>query len=313
MRRLLLTANPSASAFTGALHRRVVEELGEAFAVTPVWPTSPDLARAMAAEAAADGFDAVVAMGGDGVVHHVANGVANTSTALGIIPAGTTNVVARILGMPAKPSRAAGILATADVATIPLAHLATDSRDGARSVHAVFAAGVGYDAEMVHIANQRPHSKLYFGSLHYARSAAGALMARSRRRVPNLRVECDGDRVDAVSVMVQVHDPYTYLGRVPIRLTPKPGGGLTVLAIESLGILRAASIVSRAVSGRRLDKVDGIHVWRNPAKLVIEAEPASRFQADGELLGSTDWLEVTPVPHGLRVLIPAVEASDRRS
>jgi diacylglycerol kinase family enzyme len=313
MRRLLLTANPTASAFTGALHRRVVEELGETFAVTAVWPTTPDLARSMAAEAAADGFDVVVAMGGDGVVHHVANGIANTSTALGIIPAGTTNVVARIIGMPAKPSRAAGILATAEVATIPLAHLATDSSDGARSVHAVFAAGVGYDAEMVHIADQRPSSKLYFGSWHYARSAAGALLSRSRRRTPNLRVDCDGDRVDAVSVLIQVHDPYTYLGRIPLRLAPKPGAGLTVLAIESLRLPRAASIVARAALGRRIERVEGVHVWRDPAKLVIEAEPASRFQADGELLGSTDWLEVSPVPNGLRVLTPAAEASDQQS
>ena len=313
MRRLLLIANPSASAFTGALHRRVVDELGESFDVTPVWPTTPDLATAMAADAASDGFDVVVAMGGDGVVHRVANGIANTTTALGIIPAGTTNVLARILGMPSKPAKAAGIIATAPTASIPLAHLATDGRDGARSVYAVFAAGIGYDAEMVQIADQRPFSKLYFGSLHYARSAATALFSPSRRRAPNLRVDCDGDRVDAVSVMVQVHDPYTYFGRVPLRLAPQPESGLTVLAIESLGAARAVGIASRAALGRRLDRIPGVHVWHDPTKLVIEADPPSRFQADGELLGSTDGLEITEVPDGLRVITPAAETSVRGS
>ena len=311
MRRLLLIANPSASAFTGALHRRVVGDLGEAFEVAPAWPSTPAEARQLAAEAAFDGYDVVVAMGGDGVVHHVANGIARTNTALGIVPAGTTNVVARIVGLPSKPAKAALALAAAEVTTVPLAHLATDSLGGARSEFGVFAAGIGYDAEMVQIAEQRPASKYYFGSVHYARSAAAALLSRFRTRAPNLRVDCDGDRVDAVSVMVQVHDPYTYFGKMPLRLSPSPGPGLTVLAIESLALPRAVAVLGRATWGRDLTRIPGMHVWHNPAKLIIEADPRSSFQADGELLGSADWLEVTPVPAGLRVLTPVEAASDR--
>lgn len=313
MRRLLLIANPSASAFTGALHRQVVAGLGEFFEVNPVWPTTPDLARANAAEAAADGYDVVVAMGGDGVVHHVANGLANTATAMGIIPAGTTNVVARILGLPNKPAAAAAMLPSAEVTSIPLAHLTTESRAGARSEYAVFAAGIGFDADMVHIADQRPSSKLYFGSVHYARSAAAALLSRYRVRPANLRVDCDGERVDAVTLMAQVHDPYTYFGRVPMRLAPRGEPGLKVVAIESLALPRAVPMTLRAMTGKRLERVKGVHVWRNPGKVIVEADPSSRFQADGELLGSTDWLEVTPVPAGLQVLTPPVGSAGRRS
>lgn len=311
MRRLLLIANPSASAFTGGMHRRVVNELETAFEVVPAWPSGPDGARQLAAEAAFDGFDVVVAMGGDGVVHHVTNGIARTRTALGIVPVGTTNVVARIVGLPTKPAKAAQTLVTAEVSEMEVAHLATDSLGGARSEFAVFAAGIGYDAEMVHIAEQRPASKYYFGSIHYARSAATALLSRLRTRAPNLRVDCDGERVDAVSVMVQVHDPFTYFGRMPLRLSPSAGPGLTVLAIESLALPRALSVLARASSGRDLTRIPGMHVWHDPTKLVIEAEPRSRFQADGELLGSADWLEVTLVPDGLRVLTPRRAASGR--
>jgi len=310
MRRLLLVANPSASAFTGALYRRVVEELGAAFEVATAWPSGPDEARQLAAEAAAGGVDVVAAMGGDGVVHHVANGIARTKTALGIVPAGTTNVMARIIGLPARGAKAAQTLATAATTVVPLAHLATDSMGGARSEFAVFAAGIGYDAEMVHIAEQRPASKYYFGSVHYARSAAAALLSRVRTRSANLRVDCDGDRVDAVAVMVQIHDPYTYFGRMPLRLSPTPGPGLTVLAVESLAMPRAIAVLAKASTRRPLTNIEGIHVWRNPAKLIVEADPASRFQADGELLGSADWLEVTPVPDGLRILVPDTAASD---
>ncbi len=307
MRRALLVANPSASNFTGALFRRVVAELGEVYDVDVAWPTGPDASREAAAEAAEDGFSVVVAMGGDGVVHHVANGLARTSTALGIIPAGTTNVVARILGLPSKPEKASTALVTAEPRAIPLAHLASDSGAGARSEYAVFAAGVGFDAEMVHLAEQRPTSKLHFGSLHYARSAAMALLTRMRNAPANLRITCDGERVDAVAVMVQVHDPFTYFGMMPLRLAPQRGTGLTVAAIESLALRRALPIVARAVRRISLDAVPGVTVWHEPAKVVIEAEPPSRFQADGEPLGSTDWLEITPVPEALQVLVPVAE------
>ncbi len=304
MRRLLLLANPVASAFTGALHRHVVADLREGFDVTAAWPSGAESAREMARDAAEEGFDVVVAMGGDGVVHHVANGIAGTEAALGIIPAGTTNVVARVLGLPGDPRKVSGLLPRLPAQITPLAHLATSSATGARSEYAVFAAGIGYDAEMVQIAEQRPTSKYYFGSIHYARSAARALLTDYRSRPANLHVNCDGEQVHAVSVMVQVHDPYTYFGKMPLRLSPRPGPGLTVLAIETLRLRRALRILARSTTRRPLDPIPGVRVWHNPDKLVIEADPITRFQADGELLGVTDWLEVTPVPAGLRVLAP---------
>lgn len=304
MQRVLLVANPSASGFTGSLHRQVNRTLSERYLVDAVWPTSPAENRRMCADAAADGFFAVVAMGGDGVVHHAANGVANTGTALGIIPAGTTNVVARIYGMPRKAAASAAALIDAEVRPAPLAHIATSSAAGARSSHAVFATGIGYDADMVAVADQRPTSKYWFGSLHYARSAAAALMSEYRERPANLSVTCDGQRLDAVAVLVQVHDPYTYFGRFPLRLTRKTGPGLAVAVIEKLSLLRALPILARSSNGRNLDKVRGVHLFESPAKVVVEAEPPSRYQADGELLGTADWVEITPEPQGLLTLVP---------
>jgi len=310
MRRLLLIANPSASGFTGALHRDVIAALRGHFEVVAAWPGSPAETRDMAEDAAGEGFEIVAAMGGDGVVHHVANGIAGTTAALAIIPAGTTNVVARIFGLPSKPAKVAEILPAAEMRTMPLAHLATHSATGARSEYAVFAAGIGYDAEMVQIAEQRPSSKYYFGSIHYARSAARALLKDFHSRPANLHVYCDDDEAHAVSVMVQVHDPYTYFGKMPLRLSPAPGPGLTVMAVETLRLRRALQVLARSTTRRELDAIPGVHVWSDPAKLVIEADPITRFQADGELLGATDWLEVTSVADGLRVLQPPAPSPD---
>jgi diacylglycerol kinase family enzyme len=305
VRRLLLIANPSASGFTGALHREVVAGLQGAFEVVPVWPDGPIDAAGAARRASADGFDVVVAMGGDGVVHHVANGLVGTSTALGVIPAGTTNVLARILGFPSNPKRAARLLPEAEVVGLPLVHVATESRTGARSEYATFSVGIGFDAEVVAVAERRPYAKLHFGSIHYARAAAGVLFGGFRDRPANLRVEADGRRHDAVTVMVQIHSPYTYFGRVPLKVTREHLEAPAALVVERITPTVAVRLLERAMSGRPLEAVGGVELWSGFDKLVIEADPPALYQADGESLGATSTLEVTPAPDAVRVLIPA--------
>ena len=107
MKSLLLVANPSASGFTGAAFRDVETTLAEGYAVTTVWPNSPAESRQAAIDAAASGYSVVAAMGGDGVIHHVANGLAFTGTSLGVNSTGTDNVVARLLGIALKAETAA--------------------------------------------------------------------------------------------------------------------------------------------------------------------------------------------------------------
>ena len=296
MRRLLLVANPAASGFTGALHRDVVSTLSSTYDVAPVWPNSADEARQAAAHAAESGFDVVAAMGGDGVAHYVANGLAGTDTALGLIPAGTTNVLARILGLPGRPRPAAQALADAAAARpVNVAQVFAEGADLHRmSAFGLFAVGLGFDADVVEIAEKRPHGKLRFAGLYYAQTALGTMWSRFRKRPPNLRVEAEGHRADAVAVMVQVHDTYTYLGPRPLGIGPEPAGGLTVLVMDRLNVPIAASMLPRLLAGRRLDGVDGVEVWTDVAKLIVDADPPARLQADGELLGQVEAVEIAP-------------------
>ncbi len=304
MRRLLLIANPSASGFTGAALRTVEAVLGDAYDVTTAWPNSPAESRQASADAAADGYSVVAAMGGDGVVHHVANGLAWTNTALGVIPTGTTNVVARILGIPLKPGKAAASLVSGRPRTFNLAHIATESPLAARSEYAVFSLGMGLDADVVAISDQRPAAKYYFSSVNFATIATKQVVGNYRTKLPNLSVECDGRRVDASTVLVQVHDMYTYWGRVPLRFDPEPDEGLTAVAMERVSTTGAASLVGRALLRRPMDRQNGVHVFHDLEKLVIHAEPSAKFQADGELLGATDSVEITPAYDALTVVAP---------
>jgi diacylglycerol kinase family enzyme len=309
MPRLLLIANPSASSFTGALHRDVMEILMQEFEVTRLWPDGPAEARAEASRAAANGFDVVAGMGGDGVIHHAANGIAGTATALAVIPAGTTNVLARVLGIPRNPRKAAAGLASWSPRPVATAEAAIETGMTRHVEHATFAIGAGFDAAVVADAERRPLRKNFFGGIHYARTAATTLITDYWFRRPHLRIECDGERVDGVAVLVQVHWPFTYFGRMPLRVTPRPVSGPAAAIFERLPRLRSPEVALRAVTGRDLGAIRGIRVRPGFQQLVIEADPPVLLESDGELLGSPDRVVIRPKRNALLVLAPARETT----
>ena len=300
MARILIIANPAASSFTGASLREVTRVLETRFEVDTEWPTSAAGSRAAAAAAAAAGYDAVAAMGGDGVAHQVANGLVHTDTALAVIPAGTTNVLARIIGLPSKPAKAAGVLVDCAPRPVTLVHVT----DGTRSDHALFALGIGFDADVVRESDRRPLAKGSIGALHYVRSAAVVAVRDYRSKPANLRATCDGSSLNAVSVMVQVHNPYTYFGPLALRFTDDTSDGPAAFAATSLPIRRSAAIVTRSVSRRDVAAAKGVEVWNGFQKLIVEADPKSPVQADGDLLGTGEYFEITPAPAALKVLLP---------
>ena len=106
-----------------------------------------DEARELAERAVADGVDALVVVGGDGMVHLAVQALAGTDTSLGIIPAGTGNDVARYVGIPRTDPEAA-----ADVVT----HGRTRRIDLARcgATHFVTVMAAGFDAKVNERANK---------------------------------------------------------------------------------------------------------------------------------------------------------------
>jgi diacylglycerol kinase family enzyme len=301
----LLMANPSASQFTGGVYRQVVSILKKRFDLTTSWPVSALETGRETRALAENGIDVVFAMGGDGVAHHVANGLVGTDTALGLIPAGTTNVLARILGVPRKPRAAAAAAADYQATPTRMVRVVADTDFGEITRYATFSLGVGFDADVVEIAESRPFAKSRFGSVHYASTAMTRLLTSWRSEIPTLRIDCDEDRFDAVVALTQVHDPYTYFGAIPLHLTPDPPDGVATLAANNLGVRRATEIFSRAVLGRKHRDATGIKLWTDYGNLIIDAEPKTPFQADGELLGMANRLDISPLEGAMKVLRPA--------
>lgn len=303
----IVLANPSSSGFTGAALRAVLTELGPD--ARAEWPESAAATAAVAASVP-DG-STVVAMGGDGMVHHVVRGLRGRDVVLGIVPVGTTNVVARLLGIPRDPAKAARVVAEGAVRREPLGVAAWTGADGAvQEAGVLFSVGVGWDAEVVAAAEQEPYRKASGGVRLYARSTIVQLR-REVGRLPDLTVatkpssDADGR---GIAVQAQLRDAYTFAGPAGIRLGPPAPGRLVVATWRRL---RAAAVLPLLVAAGRADGIidhPDVGVGTVDA-FTMTADHAVRLQVDGEPLGPITELSVRMDPAGLAVAAPVDPAA----
>ena len=303
MQRVVVIANPVASQFTGGSHRDVMALLNKRFDVEALWPGSAPEATAAAVQAVTEDAEIVVAMGGDGMVHHVAQGLIGTDTALGIIPAGTTNVVARIFDIPSKHTKAVRLITDVTTPTRVGTARISLTRGNIETVHhAVFAAGLGLDAEVVRVADADPYRKYRFGSLHYARSALGVGFKSYPSVKPHVTLSADGRTTLATTALAQFREAYTYFGEIPLRFEDAPPNPMSVLILDRLKRRRVPKIFFSAVFHRDLDSIEGFEVWNEVTSMGFEADPPVAAQADGEALGLADAGSIDWASESLHIL-----------
>lgn len=302
----LLVVNPHATATTAAGRDVLAHALASDVKLEVLETSYRGHAADAAAAAAADGFDLVVAHGGDGTVNEVVNGLmreggrATPRPVLGVVPGGSANVFAGALGMPRDPLDATHHLLQAIEASrsrwIGLGKV--DDR------WFTFNAGIGWDAEVVAAVDRRRRKRtsppLYVRTAlsHYVREAI---------RGPRLTVEPPGEEpiTGVRAAMVCNTNPWTYLGDRPIRLVESCSfdRGLGLFALRSLAapvVMRHLSQILRGVrhkKGRRLVVRDDMSHVR-----VTSARPV-RVQVDGDVLGERMSVNFTSVPAALRVAV----------
>ncbi|HEU4320140.1 MAG TPA: diacylglycerol kinase family protein [Acidimicrobiia bacterium] len=304
MERAVVIANPVASQFTGGSHRDVMSEISKSHDVEALWPSSAHEATENAAAAAADGVGVVVAMGGDGMVHHVAQGLVGTDATLGIVPAGTTNVVARLFGVPSRQSRAARLIGRGPrPVSVGTAKMTLTRGETVTEHHAVFACGFGLDAEVVRVADSDPYRKYRFGSIHYARSALGVGLKDYPSVKPHVRFTAGVHEMLATTALVQFREVYTYFGKISLRFGDDAPEPMSVLVLDRLKRRRIPNIFFSALTHRDLDQIEGFEVWRDVKRLDLSADPDVAVQADGENLGSVDGGTVEWEPDSLKVIV----------
>ena len=302
-KRILLIANPAAGRRQGeqrlAVARTQLEALGHA--VTAALTESAGHATRLAKSNAPD-FEIVAALGGDGTVNEVANGLMAVELgerpALATLPVGTGNDVALTFGLAhfesAIDALANGGTRTLDVIRVQL------MRDGESvTQHALLFVAAGFAAEV--IRKTGPRVKRLFGR-RFSYSV-GLFRALASFRAPEFSVKWDGG--EKRGRMFQVCAGNTEFGAGGVmRISPgaRPDDGL--LNISLVGALGRLQIVRRfpsILSGRYVEdeRVD----YFTGKRLEIDAVPPAEIQADGDIIGTTP-ATIELLPGALRLVTP---------
>jgi diacylglycerol kinase family enzyme len=248
-RRMLVIVNPYATTVSSRLKSLVVYALQSRYAVEAVDTEERNHATQLCREAAQEGYDVVVAFGGDGTVNEAANGLVGSNTPLTCLPGGSTNVWCRTLGIPN------------DVvdATEHLLRMADDFRPfhvdlGRVDEHYfVFASGVGLDASVVEHVDAHPYRKAKLGAWYYTYAAIATFNRRYLINPPRVRVSGKDRELDGVTVIVQNSDPFTFFRGRPIRVGEEAGldtGTLSLTVLARATALELPTLIPRLFSAR---------------------------------------------------------------
>jgi diacylglycerol kinase family enzyme len=303
-RRMLVIVNPYATTVSDRLKNLVVYALRGRYEVHAVDTEARDHATELCRQAAQEGYDVVVAFGGDGTVNEAANGLAGSDTPLCCLPGGRTNVWCRILGIPN------------DVvdATEHLLGLAHDWRPRRVDVGRVndrvflFSAGVGLDASVVERVDAHPRMKVRFGEYYYAWNAALTLNRHYLVRPPRLEVELDGETVPGVTAIVQNTETYTYFGNRAVHMgegATLNSGDLAGVVLDRASPLEIPTITWRALSKRaRLVNHRRVRGFSGCPSLTVRSldERPLPLQVDGDYIGDVAEARFQALPSGMLIV-----------
>jgi diacylglycerol kinase (ATP) len=245
-----------------------------------------DEASDLARQCVADGIDALVICGGDGMVHLALQAVAGTTTALGIIPAGTGNDVARYFDLPRKdPVAAADRVVAGRTRTVDLA------RSGSKYFVTVLAAG--FDAVVNERANKMTWPK---GQMRYNLATLAEL--RVFEPLP-YTLQIDDQQLTLDAMLVAVGNGPSFGGG--LRITEGAvldDGLLDVVIIKPMSKLELIRTYPKLFKGTHVTHPQYEH---HLAKSVTVAAPGIVSYADGERFGPLP-LTVECAPGALTVL-----------
>ena len=303
--RLLLIVNPSASSVTARGRVVIAKALGADHQVTVAETTHRGHATDLARQGAADGFDVVAVLGGDGTLNEAANGLAGSDTALAPLPGGSTNVFARTLGLPDDPIEATVVL---------LDSLALDAirRIGLGIVngrHFLFHVGIGFDAAVVAEVERRGSLKRWANHALFGWAAFDTWLRRYDRKRPRFAVRVENSStIDVGQFAVCLNtDPYSYVGTRPFTVAPEAtlDRALSVVTIRSLDAIPLLRVLASALgSGKYLRRSSNVTRHVDVTSLSIEGYGPVPHQVDGDYLGDVDRLDIRYERDAIALVFP---------
>lgn len=265
----------------------------------------------LAADAAAEGYELVITLGGDGTVNEVVNGLLATPAGLSrpsfaALPGGSANVFIRALGLSGDPVEAAGTVLEAfregRQRTIGLGRISSEHDDR----YFTFCAGFGWDAAVVHEVERLRRNGHRASPALYA-AVAVRLFLRGDVRDSSLRVGLPGCAPvrGLYLALVTNTTPWTYAGSVPVQPTPRSDFriGLDGFALTQLHPTTTLRLVLRMLSRHGIPpRGRGYVSWHDQESMTIRSDHPRAFQIDGEYLGHREQVNFHSIPKALRIV-----------
>jgi diacylglycerol kinase family enzyme len=266
-------------------------------------------ATELARTARKDGVELVLALGGDGTVNEVVNGLLADPDLppppdLAVVPGGSTNVFARNLGIPDDPVEATGLLldAVRSRRRRPVGLGQLDDR------WFTFCAGVGFDADVVRAVEDKRSNGHSASTSLYVRTAVRRFFAQPHRRHGGAITLERGFAPPAENISIAIitnSAPWTYLGRRAVNPTPHADfdSGLDVFALTKFGMLRTlrhlGEITWASRRGARGSDVISLH---DQSALTLRSEDPFPVQVDGDYIGERARVVLRSAPRALNVV-----------
>jgi diacylglycerol kinase family enzyme len=258
-----------------------------------------------------DGVDLVVALGGDGTVNEVldgllADGPSAAVPRLAVVPGGSANVFARALGLPQEPVEATAVilerLRAGQARTIGLGRLEADGLGR----WFTFCAGFGLDAEIVREVELRRDAGAVSTPGLYLRTGLRHYLLHADRHTPAISASFgpDGEPTKLSMIIVANTTPWTYLGQRPLAPTPEASfeAGLDVFALRRIGVFGTGFKLSRLIAGGPPPRGRGVVAEHDLAGFTVTGSRPLAAQVDGEYLGEFTDLRFSAVPDAVTIV-----------
>jgi YegS/Rv2252/BmrU family lipid kinase len=288
--RVLLILNPKA----GASSRNQVELTGwmgrlAGHTLTVEVPKKAEDAMTVALRGVAEGYDRILAAGGDGTINRMVSALAETEIPLGIIPLGTVNVLARELGIPLDPVKALQVALHGRERRLDLGV--------ANGQYFTLMAGLGFDAKVV--SEIVPRLKELFGSLAYV---TAGLQTLARYKSSQFYLTFNGKTVRFPAWLLVVGNASCYAYQLSIASGARMDDGLLdIIVFGEQNALDRLTQIGAVFIGQHI-KHPNIRYFQAPA-ISIAAEPRVHLQLDGDPAGVSP-VEITVKHKALSVIVP---------
>ncbi|MGW0547131.1 diacylglycerol/lipid kinase family protein [Streptomyces altiplanensis] len=321
--RALLVVNPAATTTSARTRDVLIHALASEMKLEAVTTEYRGHARDLGRRAAqSEDIELVVALGGDGTVNEVVNGLLHEGPdpqrlpRLAVVPGGSTNVFARALGLPNDAVEATGAildaLRTRSERTVGLGLAAGTPGTEDESVPArwfTFCAGFGFDAGVIgRVEQQRERGKRSTHAL-YVRQVVRQFLMEPHRRQGLITMERPGhDPVeDLVLSIVCNTAPWTYLGNRPMYASPEASfdKALDVLGLSKLSTPAVARYATQLLTSSPERGPHGKHAvtLHDLTDFTLHSKAPLPFQMDGDHLGLRTSVTFTGVRRALRVIV----------